>query len=48
MPSNGIRAFAWRSRRFWEKQGWRPTGRTSRTLYPPHPVLLEYGRELRR
>ena len=31
-----------RARRFWEKNGWAPTGRSSRTQYPPHPVLLEY------
>ena len=37
-----------RARRFWEKQGWRPTGRSSRTIYPPHPVLLEYDLRLRR
>jgi RimJ/RimL family protein N-acetyltransferase len=31
-----------RARRFWEKKGWRSTGRTSRTSFPPHPVLEEY------
>jgi RimJ/RimL family protein N-acetyltransferase len=31
-----------RARAFYEKLGWRPTGRQSRTSYPPHPVLLEY------
>ncbi len=31
-----------RARRFWEKLGWRPTGRTSRSLFAPYPVLVEY------
>ncbi|GAA2153498.1 hypothetical protein GCM10009844_37970 [Nocardioides koreensis] len=31
-----------RARRFWEKQGWRPNGRTSRSPFAPHPVLAEY------
>lgn len=31
-----------RARRFWERNGWRPTGRTSRSTYEPCPVLLEY------
>ena len=31
-----------RARRFYEKLGWRPTGRRTRTSYPPHPVLVEY------
>jgi RimJ/RimL family protein N-acetyltransferase len=31
-----------RARRFWEKHGWRPTGRTTRTVFAPHPVLAEY------
>lgn len=31
-----------RARRFWEKNGWRPTGRTSRSPFAPHPVLLEH------
>lgn len=35
-----------RARRFWEKLGWQPTGRRSRTTFPPYPELLEY--ELRR
>jgi RimJ/RimL family protein N-acetyltransferase len=35
-----------RARRFYEKKGWRPTGRTSRTNLSPHPVLLEYERQL--
>lgn len=37
-----------RARRFYEKHGWRPTGRTSRTNFPPHPVLLQYERPLTR
>jgi RimJ/RimL family protein N-acetyltransferase len=35
-----------RARRFYEKHGWQPTGRTSRTTFPPHPLLLEYERHL--
>lgn len=35
-----------RARRFYEKHGWRTTGRTSRTNFPPHPVLVEYERHL--
>jgi RimJ/RimL family protein N-acetyltransferase len=31
-----------RARRFYEKLGWRPTDRLSRTSFPPHPVLVEY------
>jgi RimJ/RimL family protein N-acetyltransferase len=31
-----------RARRFYERLGWEPTGRVSRTSFPPHPVLLEY------
>jgi RimJ/RimL family protein N-acetyltransferase len=31
-----------RARRFYEKHGWRPTGRSSRTTFPPFPRLLEY------
>jgi RimJ/RimL family protein N-acetyltransferase len=34
-----------RARRFYEKLGWTPTGRTSRTTFAPYPVLLEYVRE---
>lgn len=33
-----------RARRFYEKHGWRPTGSSSRTIFPPHPRLLEYER----
>jgi len=36
-----------RARRFYEKLGWRPTDRISRTSFPPHPVLLEYELDLR-
>jgi RimJ/RimL family protein N-acetyltransferase len=35
-----------RARRFYEKLGWQPTGRSSRTSFPPHPVLIEYHRPL--
>jgi RimJ/RimL family protein N-acetyltransferase len=35
-----------RARRFYEKNGWRPTGVSSRTTFPPHPRLLEYQRPL--
>lgn len=35
-----------RARRFYEKHDWQPTGRTSRTTFPPHPLLLQYGRHL--
>jgi RimJ/RimL family protein N-acetyltransferase len=35
-----------RARRFYEKNGWRPTGVRSRTTFPPHPELLEYTRDL--
>jgi RimJ/RimL family protein N-acetyltransferase len=35
-----------RARRFYEKQGWRSTGRLSRTAFPPHPVLEEYELDL--
>ena len=36
-----------RARRFWEKQGWRPTGRTTRTSFAPHPLLAFYEKTLR-
>ncbi|WP_433833108.1 N-acetyltransferase family protein [Actinoplanes sp. CA-015351] len=32
-----------RARRFYEKLGWQPTGRSRQTSFPPHPVLLEYN-----
>jgi RimJ/RimL family protein N-acetyltransferase len=35
-----------RARRFYEKLGWRQTGRLSRTSFPPHPVLVEYELDL--
>lgn len=35
-----------RARRFYDKHGWQPTGRNSRTSFPPHPVLLQYERPL--
>ena len=31
-----------RARRFYEKHGWSPSGRSSVSRYEPHPVLLEY------
>jgi RimJ/RimL family protein N-acetyltransferase len=31
-----------RARRFYEKMGWRRTGRSSRSDFPPHPILLAY------
>ena len=39
-----LRVFAdnGRARRFYDKQGWHPTGASSRSGYPPNPVLLEY------
>jgi len=33
-----------RARRFYEKHGWRPTGASRLSQFPPHPVLLEYTR----
>jgi RimJ/RimL family protein N-acetyltransferase len=35
-----------RARRFYEKLGWRGTDRLRRTSFPPHPVLVEYVRDL--
>jgi RimJ/RimL family protein N-acetyltransferase len=35
-----------RARRFYEKNGWRPTGVTGRTTFPAQPELLEYARNL--
>jgi RimJ/RimL family protein N-acetyltransferase len=35
-----------RARRFYEKLGWRPSNRVSRTSFPPHPVLIEYELDL--
>ena len=34
-----------RGRRFWEKHGWRLTGGSSRSGFPPHAVLLDYERD---
>lgn len=31
-----------RARRFYERRGWLPTGRETRTAFPPNPVLWEY------
>jgi RimJ/RimL family protein N-acetyltransferase len=36
-----------RARRFWERKGWAATGRTSRSEFAPHPVLVEYELYLR-
>ena len=43
-----LRVFAanHRARRFYEKMGWRPADRWSRSSFPPYPVLLEYRREI--
>lgn len=35
-----------RARRFYERLGWSRTGRRSRSPFAPHPVLLEYARDL--
>jgi diamine N-acetyltransferase len=35
-----------RARRFYERRGWTATGSSSRTSFPPHPVLLGYERRL--
>lgn len=35
-----------RARRFWARHGWTPTGRSSRSDFAPHPVLLDYERRL--
>jgi RimJ/RimL family protein N-acetyltransferase len=35
-----------RARRFWERLGWRSTGRESRSSFAPHPLLVEYERSL--
>jgi RimJ/RimL family protein N-acetyltransferase len=32
-----------RARRFYEKLGWVPTGETSRTTFPPNPLLVSYA-----
>jgi RimJ/RimL family protein N-acetyltransferase len=36
-----------RARRFYEKTGWTPTQRRSRSSFPPHPVLVDYEIALR-
>ena len=53
LRSRGVRrAWCWvftdnrRGRRFYEKQGWRPTGETSRSGFPPHAELLRHARDL--
>jgi GNAT superfamily N-acetyltransferase len=40
-----LRVFAdnGRARGFYEKHGWRPTGRSSVSSFEPNPVLLEYA-----
>ncbi|MBO3089270.1 GNAT family N-acetyltransferase [Cellulomonas dongxiuzhuiae] len=35
-----------RAVRFYERRGWRATGTTSRTTFPPYPVLRRYERDL--
>lgn len=35
-----------RAIRFYERHGWRATSTTSRTTFPPYPVLRRYEREL--
>jgi diamine N-acetyltransferase len=35
-----------RARRFYEKRGWVPTGRSLQSGFPPHPILLGYERDL--
>jgi RimJ/RimL family protein N-acetyltransferase len=35
-----------RARRFYDKLGWRCTGLTSRSPFPPYPALVEYRRDL--
>lgn len=36
-----------RAIRFYEKQGWCRAPTRTRTSFPPHPVLIEYEREVR-
>ena len=47
-PLTGLRVFDanTRARRFYEKHGWRATGKRSRSSFPPYPELLEYHRQL--
>jgi RimJ/RimL family protein N-acetyltransferase len=35
-----------RARRFYEKMGWRPTERLSRSSFAPYPILVEYEFDL--
>jgi RimJ/RimL family protein N-acetyltransferase len=35
-----------RARRFYERTGWAPTGKVSRSQFVPHPEMLEYERPL--
>lgn len=43
-----LRVFAGngRARRFYERLGWQPTGRESRSTFAPRPVLVEYALDL--
>jgi len=45
-PSAWMRVFEAneRARKFYEQRGWVPTGQSSQTAFPPHPVLLTYRR----
>jgi RimJ/RimL family protein N-acetyltransferase len=45
-PSAWLRVFEGntRARRFYERLGWQPTGATSRTSFPPFPLLVAYWR----
>ena len=55
MHARGVRQ-AWltvftantRGRRFYEGLGWRPTGATTRSVFPPRPELQRYERALDR
>ena len=40
-----LRVFAGneRARRFYERRGWTPTGEQVRSIFPPHPTLLQYA-----
>jgi GNAT superfamily N-acetyltransferase len=37
-----------RARRFYERHGWEPDGRGTRSPFPPYPKLLGYRRDLER
>ena len=36
-----------RARRFYERRGWQPTGRSERSAFAPFPALLGYEVDLR-